>query len=259
MFEKPFTKLPGQYIISAGIKLVKALAPALKADINSITPYAMSPLASAAQVFEICKPGSETKLPAEPKEDVSLLDDKFIKMKWTDRKSYFHDLNHLKQYYFRPGLIYTISCYTHMMSPTSYSIHALGMKWGIHTYLPSPMQIASVVLPLANDHASHTPIQTNIDKNNDENEEKKNGNGNGIEIMESEELECESKETDEEESESNTTLIPSEHNDLSKFEFLVNFQVWHTKLVDELYPQLKKKRKQKKSPSGGLKSMFGSK
>merc|ERR1719229_222146 len=134
VFDKPFTKLPGHYIISGAIKLVKTLAPALRADINSGTPHMISPLASAAQVFTICKPGNEIPLPAEPKEDVSLLDiDKFTNMKWTDRKAYFHDLNHLSKYYFEPGYIYTISCYSHMISPTSYSIHALGMKWGIHS------------------------------------------------------------------------------------------------------------------------------
>ncbi len=116
----------------------------------------ISPLASAAQVFTICKPGDEIPLPREPKENVSLLDKKLTNMKWTDRKAYFHDLSHLSEYYFEPGLIYTISCYSHMISPTSYSIHALGMKWGIHQYVPSPIQIATVILPV-----TRTPIASN--------------------------------------------------------------------------------------------------
>ncbi len=46
-----------------------------------------------AQVFTICKPGNEIPLPAEPKENVSLLNkNKFTNTKWTDRKAYFHDL-----------------------------------------------------------------------------------------------------------------------------------------------------------------------
>ena len=163
VFDKPFTKLPGQYIISGAIKLVKSLAPALKADINSDTPHMISPLASAAQVFQISKPGEETPLPKEPKEDLSLLDKKFIEMKWNDRKAYFHNIENLKDYYFQP-IVYTISCYSHMISPTTYSVHMLGMKWGIHQYMPAPMQILTVVLP-GSDHG-------NANANG-------NGNGNG--------------------------------------------------------------------------------
>ena len=46
-------------------------------------------------------------------------------------------------------------------------------------------------------------------------------------------------------------------DNLNECEFLVNLQVWHTKLVDELYN--KDKKKHKKSSSGGFKSMFGGK
>eukprot|EP01083_Nonionella_stella_P278214 946038_1 len=228
VFDKPFTKLPGHYIIAGAIKLVKTLAPALRADINSATPHMISPLASAAQVFTICKPGDEIPLPREPKENVSLLDKKFTNMKWTDRKAYFHDLSNLSEYYFEPGLIYTISCYSHMISPTSYSIHALGMKWGIHQYVPSPIQIATVILPV-----TRTPIASNAnisDSSTSQNEK--------IEQLDSEELECESKEEEEEE-DIKTVLIHDEHQDLSQCEFLINLQVWHAKLAHELYPQLK--------------------
>jgi len=263
VFDKPFTKLPGQYIISGAIKLVKSLAPALKADINSNTPHMISPLASAAQVFQICKPGEETALPKEPKEDLTLLDKKFVNMKWSDRKSYFHDINHLKEYYFKPGFVYTISCYSHMISPTSYSVHMLGMKWGIQQYIPSPMQIATVVIPRANNNTEKDNDNDETSSNSNETTESnietspkpQSVNGNNqigddtqIETIGSEELQCESKEDEEQE-------INIDDN-LNDCEFLVNLQVWHTKLVDELY---QKDKKHKKSSSGGFKSMFGGK
>lgn len=208
VFDKPFTKLPGQYLISGAIKLVKSLAPALKADINSNTPHMISPLASAAQVFQICKPGEEIKLPKEPKENLELLDKKFIGMKWTDRKSYFHDVNHLKDYYFKPGFVYTISCYSHMISPTSYNVHMLGMKFGIQNYIPSPMQIATVILPPEprqnNDDNDETSSNSNeTTESNIETSPKPQSQINGnnqigddtqIETIGSEELQCESKE-----------------------------------------------------------------
>ena len=209
VFDKPFTKLPGQYLISGAVKLIKSLAPALKADINSNTPHMISPLASAAQVFQISKPGEEIKLPKEPKEDLSLLDKKFVNMKWTDRKSYFHDINHLKEHYFQPGLVYTISCYSHMISPTSYNVHMLGMKWGIQQYIPSPMQIATVVLPSPHDRQNNDDNDETSSNSNETTESnietspkpQSQANGNNqigddtqIETIGSEELQCESKE-----------------------------------------------------------------
>ena len=165
----------------------------------------ISPLASAAQVFQISKPGEEIALPNEPKEDLSLLDKKFIKMKWTDRKAYFHNLDHLKDYYFEPGLVYTISCYSHMISPTSYSVHMLGMKWGIQQYMPSPFQIATVVLPKTNDEdnkddeTSSNSNDTTDSNINDDTSTNVNGNNQigddtQIETIGSEELNSEAKE-----------------------------------------------------------------
>jgi len=248
VFEKPFTKLPAQYLIAGAVKLVKSLAPALKADINSSTPHMISPLASAAQVFQISKPGQEIALPLEPKEDLSLLDKKFINMKWTDRKSYFHNIDHLKEYYFEPGLVYTISCYSHMISPTSYSVHMLGMKWGIQQYMPSPFQIATVVLPKNNEdggdnkdddtssNSTDSNIETNVNGNNQMGDDTQK-----METIGSEELNSEAKEDDD--------GIQSDQGDLNKCEFLVNLQVWHTKLCDELYGK-KKDKKHRKSSSG---------
>ncbi len=93
-----------------------------------------------------------------------------------------------------------------MISPTSYSIHMLGMKCGIHQYVPSP--IATVIMP---------KIVSNIDAN------VASDDSNKIEQLYSEELECESKE--EEEEEIKHVLDINEHIDLNKCEFLVNLQV----------------------------------
>eukprot|EP01083_Nonionella_stella_P081595 224831_1 len=235
VFDQPFTKLPGQFLIAGAIKVLKALAPSLKGDIHSKTPHMISPLASAAQVFQISRPGEEIPLPQEPQEDLSLLDAKFAKMKFTDRKSYFHNLDHLKEHHFVPGYVYTISCYTHMMSPTSYSVHILGMKWGIQQYLPSPMMIASVLLP---------PAASDDDQKQKQNKEN-SGNSKeseAIEMIQSEELECESKEDEYNGDYDDYDFKVEGDGDLSKCEFLFNFQVWHTKLVHELWPKQYKKK-----------------
>lgn len=50
----------------------------------------------------------------------------------------------------------------------------------------------------------------------------------------------------------------SGYRDLNGCECLVNLQVWHTKLVDELYPTKDKGKRHRKS-SGGLKALFGGK
>ena len=141
IFDKPFTNLPGQMLISGAIKIVKSLAPAVMANIDSSTPHMMSPLASAAQVLQVSEPGTEKALPHEPTECLDLVDAQFIGMKFTDRKSYFNDLDHLKQYHFETHYVYTMSCYTHMISPSSYSLLMGGMKWGLQTYIPAPFQV----------------------------------------------------------------------------------------------------------------------
>eukprot|EP01084_Bolivina_argentea_P048105 88647_1 len=258
VFDKPFTKIPGQYLVSAAIKLVKSLAPALISDINCSAPHMISPLASAAQVFQICKPGDEIPIPLEPKEDLTLLAKKFKNMSWTDRKKYFHNLDHLKEHYFEPGYNYTISCYSHMISPSSYAVHMLGMKWGIHQYIPSPMQIATVILPPNDsgsineaDDASSTATSSTT-SNDDETIETSPKSSpkpsilsvpdEPLETMLSEELACESKEDD--------ISFDDSGQNLNRCEFLYEFQIWHTKLVDELYP------KQTKKGGNGFK-MFG--
>merc|ERR1719410_1157319 len=104
------------------------------------------------------------------------------------------------------------------------------MKWGIQNYIPSPWQIATVIL-------------------DDPSDEDSNSNGtpsSHAEIMDSEEMAAESKESEDNE------IKWSEQRDMTKCEFLVNLQVWHTKLVDELYP----KEKQHRKKSSGLKKMF---
>merc|ERR1719361_3265797 len=68
-------------------------------------------------------------------------------MKWSSRKNYFHDVHRLKEFHFEPGLVYTMSCYSHMLAPSSYMFHILGTKWGISQYMPSAFQICAVVLP----------------------------------------------------------------------------------------------------------------
>lgn len=85
-----------------------------------------------------------------------------------------------------------------------------------------------------------------------------------IEMMQSEGLESESKEEEIEESQSQSKRskargVHSEYDDLNDCEFLLNVQVWHTKLVDELYPHLKQKKKKnhRKQSSGGMKGLFG--
>mmetsp|Transcript_1439 Transcript_1439/g.2283 ORF Transcript_1439/g.2283 Transcript_1439/m.2283 type:complete len:384 (-) Transcript_1439:555-1706(-) len=252
IFDRPFTKLPAQYLISAAIKVLKSLAPALRGDINSDTPHMISPLASAAQVFEVSKPGQQTPLPQEPKEDLSLIDARFKNMKWTDRKNYFHNVEHLKQFYFEPGLVYTISCYSHMISPTSYSMHMLGMKVNISQYMSAPMQIASVILPEeADDNDSNS--NSNSADSNDVGLAASGNNQIGddtqqMETIQSEELQCESKEEEDEQQAESDGL-----GDLNKCEFVFNLQVWHTKLVDELYT--KDQKKHKKS-SSGFRSLF---
>merc|ERR1719361_1604357 len=112
VFDAPFVNLPGQMLISGAVKVVKALAPAVMANIDSVTPHMMSPLASAAQLIEVSKPGTERPLPQEPKECLDLVDAQFIGMKFGDRKSYFNDLEHLRRYHFEPQFVYTMSCYT---------------------------------------------------------------------------------------------------------------------------------------------------
>eukprot|EP00485_Elphidium_margaritaceum_P009600 CAMPEP_0202705274 /NCGR_PEP_ID=MMETSP1385-20130828/17849_1 /ASSEMBLY_ACC=CAM_ASM_000861 /TAXON_ID=933848 /ORGANISM="Elphidium margaritaceum" /LENGTH=378 /DNA_ID=CAMNT_0049363473 /DNA_START=63 /DNA_END=1199 /DNA_ORIENTATION=+ len=248
IFNHPFTKLPAQYLISAGVKVLKSLAPSLRADINSDTPHMISPLASAAQVFNVCKPGHETPLPTEATEDITLLHPKFKGMAFTDRKKHFHDLNNLKQHFFEPGLVYTLSCYTHMISPTSYSAHILGLKVGIDQYIPSPMQINAVVLPDDGDGDSTTSNSAHSNES-DVHGTANNQIGDGIEAMQSEALPCESKE------EADSDDMGGAGN-LNECEFMFNFEVWHTNLVEELYKKDDKKSR-KHSASSNFKSLFG--
>ena len=66
-------------------------------------------------------------------------------MTFTQRKQLFHDTNELKKYYFEPGYVYTMSFYSHMFHAPSYSLHMYRMKWGIHSYIPGPMQINAII------------------------------------------------------------------------------------------------------------------
>ena len=78
--------------------------------------------------------------------------------------------------------------------------------------------------------------------------------------MQSEVVQCESEEP--ESAEDQTMAAPSSNSDdLNNAEFLVNLEVWHTKLVDELFPKLKKNgnHKNHRKGSGAFKSLFGSK
>jgi len=256
IFDAPFVNLPGHLLISGAIKVVRSLAPAVVANIDSTTPHMISPLASAAQVIEVSKPGEERPLPEEPQECLDLMGHRFVGMKFTERKSFFNDLGHLSQYHFEPEWVYTISCYTHMIAPSSYSVHILGMKWGIQQYITSPFQAMQVVLPKrghddADDSSSHSNDTTDHNQGDDDKQ---------IEIMDSEALECESKEEENEHSRSSSRRSDrnnSDFGDLNNCEFLLDLQVWHSKLVDELYPKHKKKGHPKHGSSGGLRSLFG--
>jgi len=280
IFDKPFVHLPGQLLISGAIKIVKSLAPAVMANIDSSTPHMMSPLASAAQVIEVCKPGDERPLPREARECLDLVDPLFIGMKFGDRKSYFNDLEHLRRYHFEPQFVYTMSCYTHMVAPSSYSVHMMGMKWGLHSYIPSPFQAMQVVLPPKRKSKNDSASTANHHQKEDDQEEDSSSNSNDtdkltemddskrdrdqeLEMMASEGMESESKEEEEaEHSHSKSSNgrkqrdgVHSEFDDLNQCEFLLNLQIWHSKLVDELYPDLNPKQKRKSS--GGMKGLFG--
>merc|ERR1711971_1348825 len=204
-------------------------------------------------------------------ENLELLDPKFKGMKWSSRKNYFHDVTRLKEYHFEPGLVYTVSCYTHMMAPTSYMFHILGTKWGISQYMPSAFQICAVVLPegreareVAESQSAQRSEETSSSSNDTDTVENMQNveNVDNVEEVRSERLQSEamaseSKEDEDAEEEERKKKRPtsprSGFRDLNGCECLVNLQVWHTKLCEELYPKPKKQRKS----SSGLKALFG--
>jgi len=170
-FEKPFINLPAQCLISSALKVVRTLSPGLKCNIHCENPYIMSPIASAAQIFNVCYPGNETPLPKESKEDMTLVDPKFKNLSASDRKNLMSNMNELQKYYFEPGYIYTFSFYSHQILPYSYVLHLLGMQWDISQYVSSPIVLMAVILSgnkTTNDNSDHMQcIDSAVDDDED--------------------------------------------------------------------------------------------
>merc|ERR1719410_1679032 len=126
----------------------------------------------------------------------------------------------------------------------------MAMKWGIHTYLTSPFQAMQVVLPPRKNAKSLKDCDDDDSSNSNDTTDTALDDEQNMEIMASEALESESKEDEEVEHSHSKSYskssgksrdgVNSEFDDLNNCEFLLNLQVWHKKLVEELYPDKKK-------------------
>ncbi|ETO29506.1 hypothetical protein RFI_07616 [Reticulomyxa filosa] len=72
-------------------------------------------------------------------------DERFVNMSVSQRKAIMSNNNELCKYWYEPDYVWTMSFYSHMIIPKEYAIQMLGMQFGLHKYMPSPLQIMALI------------------------------------------------------------------------------------------------------------------
>jgi len=144
-FDKPFQRLPPSWILSAGMSLIRRLAPGIVADLNAVKPKFLVNLAASIQSMCIDPmPGNEPDIRSfDIQEDCSAMGGIFRSsaISSAKRKQLLSVPSKAKQYKYDTRSVYTFDFYQHLIDVSTYSLDIGITKLGLpHSLNNQPIQ-----------------------------------------------------------------------------------------------------------------------
>lgn len=152
-FGRPLKHLPGRWILDIALTFLRSIAPVLRIDLFSKTPYILTPLASAAQTIHV----SDARGPPPPDlTDWSLLreDNRLenLGIKWKRvsrsrayRRKYFQNIENLEAHAYNVNCVYTFGFWQNLFDPHTYTCKVPFGNFDVSSYLDGqPLQITAI-------------------------------------------------------------------------------------------------------------------
>jgi len=144
-FIKPLKGLPPPWVLSAGVNLIKRLAPGANIVLHEEQPRALGLLAATSQSISADMPGNEPDITCNQiEEDVSLLGGIFKggDVSSAGRKRHLTAPERAKRYVFDTESIYTFDFYQNLLDTANYSLDLGFTKLGMAKVLDGqPIQV----------------------------------------------------------------------------------------------------------------------
>jgi len=144
-FELPFQNVPARWLVSAGLAVIRKIAPTMSEDVLSQRPYFLNPLFQTIQLLNVAQPGEEPEITAWPlSESTSLLGGVFSNKTFDRiaRKKYFARRENGHKHMLLPDLVYTMEFYEDKLDIAKFELAILSMRFTLGRYLgPQPLQI----------------------------------------------------------------------------------------------------------------------
>lgn len=121
---RPLSHMPPGWLISLGLGVVRLLAPGVRYNVNSATPYALAPTVAVANNFRVDTKGTQPSILEEIFEETSLLGGMFAEreVSASERCKFFSSAENLKDFTMQPNYVYTFDFHQSILNAVEFTM-----------------------------------------------------------------------------------------------------------------------------------------